>query len=131
MNMKLLDVAKAYMELEKLADERLPIRISYGLDRAMEKIERVFHFYAQKEEELLNKYKPDERQGSILKYNDPDVALKYNEEHKELDELEEEVNIKPVIIPADTNIGVSWKGLRHLRILGIIKLTGFEGEDDE
>ena len=46
MNMKLLDVAKAYMELEKLADERLPIRISYGLDRAMEKIERVFHFYA-------------------------------------------------------------------------------------
>ena len=129
--MKLIDVAKAYMALEALAEEKLPIRISYGLTRAMDKLERPYVFYANKEAQLMQEIPADEQNGTTLRFSDPAQAARFNAAHADLDNLEEEVQIRPVEIPVGLHANISWKNLRELQQYGIIRITGAETEESE
>lgn len=128
--MKLLDVAKAYMELEKLAEKELPLKVSYYVDKAIRQLHNPFNFYANKEIELVQKHEPVERRGSEVRFATDEITAKYNEEHKELDEIEEDITIKPIEINIDTNVGISRKSLKVLMDLNIVKIIGLEGTDD-
>lgn len=129
--MKLIDVAKAYMALEALAEEKLPIRISYGLTRAMDKLERPYIFYANKEAQLMREIPADEQNGATLRFSDPAQAEKFNAAHADLDNLDEDIQIRPVEIPVGLKANIGWKDLRELQKLGIIRITGAENDESE
>lgn len=126
--MKLVEVARAYMALEKLADEKLPLNVSYGLSRTMDKLEKPFTFYADKEYELMQIYKPTEQEGTTIRFKDADTAIDFNKAHKELDEIEEDVEIRPVEINVNISAGISLKNLRELQKYGVITIVG--GDED-
>lgn len=126
--MKLIEIAKAYMAIEKLADEKLPLKVSYGLGRIMDKLEKPFTFYANKEMELIRTYKPAEQEGTTIRFSDQETAAKFNQAHLELDELDEDVSIRPVEIDVNISAGISMKNLRDLRKYGIVEIIG--GEED-
>ena len=129
--MKLLDIAHAYMELEKLAEKELPLKISYGVDKTMKALGRPFFFYANKEADLLQKYKPAEQNGPNVRFETPEITAKYNEEHKELDEIEEDIQIRPIRIDISTELDISRKSLATLTDLGIVEIVNAEEEKEE
>lgn len=126
--MKLIEIARAYMAIEKLADEKLPLKVSYGLSRIMDKLEKPFTFYANKEMELIRTYKPAEQEGTMIRFGNKETAAEFNQAHLELDEIEENVEIKPVEIDVNISAGISLKDLRELQKRGVVKITG--GDED-
>lgn len=129
--MKLLDVAYAYMELEKLSEKELPLKVSYQVDKTLKRLERPFYFYANKEAELLRKYPPAEQQGSNVRFETPEITAAYNDDHKELDEIDEEIQIRPIQIDIETDLNISRNSLKVLTGLGIIKIVGTNDEESE
>ena len=129
--MKMLDIANGYMELEKLAAEKLPLKTSWEIDRIMKQMERPFRFYAQKEMEMLQKYPPKEQQGSVIRFEDNETLDAYNAEHRELDEIDEDVQIRPAKIDIRTDLSISAKSLQVLVKLGMIEITGTDGEGED
>lgn len=129
--MKLLDIAHAYMELEKLSVKELPLKISYHVDKTLKRLERPFYFYANKEAEMLQKYQPLEQQGTAVRFENEEITEAYNAEHSELDEIEEEVQLRPIRIDIETNLDISRKSLKMLMDLGIVEIVGVEEESED
>lgn len=129
--MKLVDIAHAYMELDKLAAEKLPLKISWGIDKILKQLDRPFNFYAAKELEILQKYEPAEQNGSLVRFKDRETTEAYNLEHAELDEIEEEIQIKPVRIDIDTDIHISRESLKILAENGMIEIVEKEEREEK
>ena len=129
--MKLLDVAHAYMELEKLSEKELPLKISYHVDKMLKRLERAFFFYANKEAELLQKYPPAEQQGSSVRFETAEITAVYNDAHKELDEIEEEIQIRPIQVDIETDLSISRNSLKILIGLGVLEIVGTNDEESE
>lgn len=126
--MKLVEAANAYMELNKLHGDPMPVKIAYGIDRAMDKLERPFKFFAEKEDELLKKHPPEKVSGKSVFFATPEERKAYQAEHAELEEIEEEIAVRAVELPIDAPLKISPEGLKILTGLGIVRILG--GEDD-
>lgn len=128
--MKLAEIAKAYIALNALTEEKLPLRISWGIDKIMRKIDRSFGFYVNKETELLKKYNPVKQNGMQVTFKDAETAEKYRAEHTELDEIEEEIQITPMRIGIETDLHISRESLRLLTDAGFIQIIDEEAEEN-
>lgn len=123
----LLKLTKAYIELERLSEQKLPLKISYQINKLMGRITRPYQFYATKEFELLDKYKPEKQEGNQVAFSTPEAYNQYSAEHDELDALEEEVDIEPIRIESDSDIKISASGIHVLMDVGMLEVI--EKED--
>ena len=126
--LKMVDIARACMQLEKLQEQALPLRISYQLDKLVAKIERPFRFYCEKEMDLLQKYPPDQQDGTSVHFPSQEICDQYNAEHAELDGIEEEIEFMPVRVDINTNLKISQNGLRILMEAGMLEIIGEEAQ---
>ena len=119
------------MELQNLARMALPIKTSWGIDKIMQKTEKPFRFFAEKEAEILQQIKPkDIQQNGRVMFESAELRKQYDAAHKELDEIDEDIHVNAVQISLDADIRISREGLRLLSDLGFIEIIGEEEEDE-
>ena len=128
--MKLLDIAHGYMELEKLAAKELPLKVSYGVNKLMNELNRPFEFYANEELKLLQEYPIAERDGKMVKFEKQEDTAEYNRKHTELDEIDEDIAFRPVRIDIGAKLDISRESLKVLLDLGMVEITGVEEEKE-
>ena len=122
--MKLIEIARAYMELDKIAAQELPLNISYQVMRIQNTMRDSYSYYVDKENEMLQKHQPDEIRGNRALFKDPETWEKYEKEHSELDEIEADIRFKPLALKETDPIKLTADGLKILTDAGVVLMDG-------
>lgn len=120
--MKIKTIVNALPSLQKFTAVELPCRILYKINKLMDRLESELKFYYKQREQLFQKYNVQVEDGN-LKLGVDDVEA-FEREFDELLNVEIE-DIKPVDLPADDNIKLSYNDIKALE--GIINIQ-FEDE---
>lgn len=122
--MKLLQVAMAYMALDKIAAQELPLSISYQVMRIQNAMNDSYNFYLIKEDELLRKYPPDEIRGSRAFFKDSETWEKYEREHDEMDSIDADVHFHQIRLKSTDPVKLTAEALKTLTDAGVIVIDG-------
>ena len=130
--MKLAKIVNATQALQRIGQNKLPLKLSWRIDQTLDKLERHYQFFARKETEIFQTYKPKGVEGNRLIFETPEDAQGYQEAHKELEELEVEVGtIKPIEIDINSPVEISQQDLKALKDAGLLTVIGAEEEATE
>lgn len=97
MNIKLSEILENAENIRLLQELKLPIKVSYRIKRLVDKISPIFNTYNDNRESLikeLGEEDPKTKIFSVTKLNEKEFFAKI----KELKEVEEEVDYKPIKI---------------------------------
>lgn len=99
--MKQYQANKAYGALNKIANQQLPVRDSYNIYMLLKSLEPVYRFELEQERRLVQKYGGEVGSNGSVRIPDRDDANRFKEEIEELNNLEIDLDIKPVVINCD------------------------------
>ena len=115
--MKIKNIVNALPSLQKFTTVELPCRILYKINKLMDRLESELKFYNKQRTQIFEKYNIQVEDGN-LRLNEDDVEA-FEKELNELLDLEVE-DIKPIDLPADDNIRLSYNDIKALE--GIINI---------
>lgn len=128
--MKLIDVVNGTKALSRLSRQALPLRISYQINKAGMRMQEDYGFFARQEQALLDRYKPTLIDGGMVTFESPEIAEEYRKEHKALEEMETDLELRTIEIGIGTPIEISAQDLNTLERAGILRIVG-DDEDGE
>lgn len=117
--MKLGQIAQAAPALAKLGEEKLTPRVLYRLDKLMQKLEKEIDFYNKQRDELVTSI------GEHVKDAEYRIPAEKRDEFekrlREIDDIDVEGEVRPVVIPTSENITLTYNDFRLLR--GFVELA--------
>lgn len=131
--MKLIDVVNGTKALSRLSRQALPLRTSYQINKAGTRMQEDYGFFARQEQALLDRYKPTLIDGGMVTFESQEIAEEYRKEHKALEEMETDLELRTIEIGIGTPIEISAQDLNTLERAGILRIVGDDedGEDGE
>lgn len=92
------EVNKAYPALMRLSESRLPVKKARGLYEVTKKAEEHFQFAIAEERKYIVEFNGQERPDGTVSFASPEDFAKYQEKMTELNTLEVEWDIEPVVL---------------------------------
>ena len=131
--MKLIDVVNGTKALSRLSRQALPLRISYQINKAGTRMQEDYSSFCRLERALLDRYKPTLIDGGMVTFESQEIAEEYRKEHKALEEMETDLELRTIEIGIGTPIEISAQDLNTLERAGILRIVGDDedGEDGE
>lgn len=113
--MKLSKLANAHTALKKLGEfssEEIPVTFFYGIAKIIKALTPEFDFYSEKLRELIKQYADKDKDGNIFgkdgSFSIPaERAEEFLQKQKELDDIECDLDFKPVTVKSDWRLPIS------------------------
>lgn len=124
--MKQGKIIKAIGALERVSNQRMPLKVSYSLFKLQQSLQPAMDYQAQREKELIDEFPPSETNGNRLTFDNPENGIGFNKGMKELAEMESDVTFTPVRIGTDCQIDISMEDIAALE-----EFVVFADEEDK
>ncbi len=124
--MKLRELIDALPSIRKISEQDLSMDTLYRVSKTMKELEKALDFYEEQRQEIFNEY-CDEKDGKIEPK--PGFEEIFEEQFSELLDLDVTDDLKPVEIPVNEKIRLSYSDLRSIEEIFIIKFPAEEQEE--
>lgn len=115
--MKQAQIIKAYKTIQSLSDQTLPIKVSYALYKILNVLKEQFDFQVSEEKKIMNDYFDFYDQNTnnfVFDENNKDKSDELISRIKELNDIDVDLHIVPVVINSDVNIELSMEQIKTL-----------------
>lgn len=91
-------IIDAYKVLNKLNSQPMPIKTAYALHKLRRVLQPAWDFQVERENALLQKYKPELVENGVLQFKSPDDLREWNETMAEVNALPSDIDVTPVTV---------------------------------
>ena len=96
--MKQFKINQAYIALTRLSEMKLPIKAAYGVYVLTKQLSTPYEFSLQQEKGLIEKYHGNIQKDGMISFQSSEDTNNFQKELIELNNFEQEIEIKPVTI---------------------------------
>ena len=105
--MKQGKIIEAYRVIKNMAQESFPLPVAYSLYKIRKAMEPQADFQIEREKSLIEEFNGHPGENGMINFGESEVAKKFLEKIKELEEMEVEFDFEPVHIPLTENINIT------------------------
>ena len=106
-------VIQAYKTLNRLCEEKMPVRLAYSLFSMRKSIESFYSFQVEREQEIFKEY-VNGMESEVLTFKTDEDKEKFVKEMTDLAQMEVDVDAEPVHIPLSMDMALTADDIGNL-----------------